>query len=233
MFFVKKEKERETQKKKWSRETFSHLKTKCRECHWRETYKKNKKKEDNKENKRKNKGKDCFFLTFLDHFLPPDGFVSIQIQMVVWHVNNLDCWLLFISPLGLLLYPRYAMHVLECGSEKSSIATHISTCFLVNFVCCCFLSLDLFIPCSFISFTVAGVFIFSFFYHVFISFPSLSFFFSHFFPVLVIFCFFSWNESLPIQTTCISIHCLLLLNMLAFMQQAFYRELILLIFEVC
>ena len=65
----------------------------------------------------------CFFLTFLDHCLPPDCFVSIQIQMVVWQVNNPDCWPLLISPLGLLLYPRYAMHVLEYGSEKSSIAT--------------------------------------------------------------------------------------------------------------
>ena len=63
----------------------------------------------------------CFLKPFLDHFLPPDGFVSIQIQMVVWHVNNLDCWPLFISPLGFLLYPRHAIHVLEYGSEKSSI----------------------------------------------------------------------------------------------------------------
>ena len=83
----------------------------------------------------------CCLKPFLDHFLPPDGFVSIQIQTVVWHVNNLDCWPLFISPLGFLLYPRHAIHVLEYGSEKSSIATHISTCFLVQFVFCCFLCL--------------------------------------------------------------------------------------------
>ena len=95
-----------------------------------------------KQNRKIKKGKTemrCFLKPFLDHFLPPDGFVSIQIQMVVWHVNNLDRWPLFISPPGFLLYPRHAIHVLEYGSKKSSIVTQISTRFLVNFVFCCFL----------------------------------------------------------------------------------------------
>ena len=52
-----------------------------------------------KKNKKNNVIVVCLFLNFVfffDHFLPPNGFVSIQIQMVVWHVNGLDCWPLFI-----------------------------------------------------------------------------------------------------------------------------------------
>ena len=139
----KQKKKEKNKKKKWPQETFSQLKTKCRVCHWLETQKeknKTKKKKNGKIKKKKNKKKGRY-RNVLFHFLPPDSFVSIQIQMVVWHVNNLECWPLFFSPLGLLPYPRYAMLFLEYGSEKSSIATHILKCFLVNFVFCCFLCL--------------------------------------------------------------------------------------------
>ena len=116
--------------------------------------------------------------SFLDHFLPLDSFVSIQIQMVVWHVNNLDCWPLSIFCLVFLLYLRYAIHALEYGSQKSFIVTHISTCFLINFVFCCFLCflICLFHVLWFLSlFQVFSCFhVFSF---LFISFHVLSFLF--------------------------------------------------------
>jgi hypothetical protein len=100
-----------------------------------------------------------------------------------WRYDTSMVWIdghcLFFS-LGFLLYLRYAVHVLEYGSQKSSIVTHISTCFLVNFVFCCFLC---FLICLL---------------HV----PSFSFFrcfhfsFLHFFSRLFNFscpAFFSWQ----------------------------------------
>ena len=69
------------------------------------------------------------------------------------------------SSLAFLLYLRYASHVLEYGSEKSSITTHILTCFLVNVVFCCFFC---FLICLFhvlLFFLLFQVFFpFSFFY---------------------------------------------------------------------
>ena len=99
---------------------------------WKKT--KNKK----KRKKRENTYVLSCCLHFFDHVLPPDGFVSIQIQLVVWHFNNLDRWPLFIFSLGFLLYLRCAIHIFEYGSQKPSIVTYILT-FLSNFAFCCFL----------------------------------------------------------------------------------------------
>ena len=132
--------------------------------------------------------------------------------------HNLDCWPLFISPLGFLLYPRYAIHVLGFGSEKSSIATHISTCFLVNFAFWCFLCL---LICVFHVLLFISLFqVFSCFSFLFIVFP----YFFHWFLMAFHFCsfvaFFLLKKTLPIQTTCISIHCWVLLNLHMFMHYA-------------
>ena len=108
---------------------------------------------------------------FFDNFLPPNGFVSIQIQMVVWHVDGLDCWPLFIFFLGFLLYLRYAIHVLEYASQKSSILTHISTCFLVHCVFFCFLICLFHVPSFLSCLKVFSVFHFFICFHVF-SFPA-------------------------------------------------------------
>ena len=129
-------------------------------------------KQGQKREKKEQKEQCCCLFVFkfcilFDHVLPPNGFVSIQIQMVVSHVNGLDCWPLFIFFLGFLLYLRYAIHVLEYGSQKSSIVTHISTCFLVHFVFFCFLICLFHVP-SFLSFfKVFSVFHSFLFFHVF------------------------------------------------------------------
>jgi hypothetical protein len=64
-FFDTKEKEKKN--KEYDVKTES--KTKCRLSHWRETQEK--------------KRRVTFLSAFFDHFLPPDGFLSIQIQMAV------------------------------------------------------------------------------------------------------------------------------------------------------
>ena len=145
----------------------------------------------------------CFLKPFLDHFLLPDGFLSIQIQLVVWHVNNLGCWLLSISPLGFLPYPRHAIHVLEYGSEKSFITSHISTCFLVTFVFCCFLCLLIY-STFFNLFHCLRCFHFSFLFIYFLFFFCVFFFFLlflicvHVLSVFVIFLLKKHCQSRPL-----------------------------------
>ena len=90
--------------------------------------------------------------------------------------------IVYFSP-ELLVYPRYAMHVLEYGFEKSSIATRISTCFLVNCVFCCFLCLliCLFHVLSFLSLFPGFSFYFITCFHLFcfsVCFNCFSFLFS-------------------------------------------------------
>ena len=83
--------------------------------------------------------------------------------------------------LGFLLYLRYQSHVLEYGSQKSPIAIHISTCFLVRFVFCCFLCflICLFLLPLFHFFRRFHVLFFQFFMfcHCFICFSFVSFIF--------------------------------------------------------
>ena len=124
-------KQRKKRKNKcWPQDTFSQLKTKCRLSYWRETQKKKvrkkrKKKKHKQINKKKRKDQkkikkdNMFWVFFWPFFLPPDGFVPSKFKW--WYYTSI-IWIaghcLFLS-LGFLLYLRYAIDVLEYGSQKS------------------------------------------------------------------------------------------------------------------
>ena len=154
------------------------------------------------------------FWFFSDNFLPLDSVVSIQIQLVVWHVSNLDCWPLFtflprvptLSPLCNSYFRIWFPEILYSDSHFDMFSRQL--CFLLFLV-----FLYLFIPCSwFLSlFRWFHAFFFSF---IFISFPCFLFWSLLFFLISFhsfSFCVFLLKKQLPIQTTCNLIHCLVLL----------------------
>ena len=123
-----------------------------------------------------------FWVFFWPFFFTPWRFCSIQIQMVVLHVNNLDCWPLFIFVPRVSTLSPLCNWCFRIWFPEIILVTHISTCFLVHFVFFCFLC---FLICLF---HVPSFFFHSF--HFFISshvFFVFSFFiYLHFFSFLFI-----------------------------------------------
>jgi hypothetical protein len=190
------------------------LKTKCRLSYWRETQKKKvrkkrKKKKHKQINKKKRKDQkkikkdNMFWVFFWPFFFTPWRFCSIQIQMVVLHVNNLDCWPLFIFVPRVSTLSPLCNWCFRIWFPEIILVTHISTCFLVHFVFFCFLC---FLICLFhvpsfffIPFIFSFLLMFFLFFHF--SFIFISF---HFCSFLFISCFYLLKKTLPIQTTCMS-----------------------------
>ena len=111
----------------------------------------------------------------MDHFLPLDNFVSIQIQIVVWHVNNLDWWPLFIfvprvptlSRLCNSCFKIWFPNILYSDSHFDMFSCWF--CFLLIFLC--------FLMCLFDVWFLSLFPVFSCFFFICVSFVSFFFWF--------------------------------------------------------